>query len=49
MAVCGCHAAPFTVTVIGLTFMGSEVAVDRDIVEAVLTIIGVALVRTGTC
>ena len=40
-------AAPFVVAMTGLTFMGGALAVPHGIGEAVLTIIGVALVSVG--
>ena len=40
-------AAPFVVAMTGLTFMGGALAVPHGIKEAVLTIIGVALVSLG--
>lgn len=40
-------AAPFVVAMMGLTFMGGALAVPHGIHEAVLTIIGVALVSLG--
>ncbi len=40
-------AAPFVVAMTGLTFMGGALAVPHGIGEAVLTIIGVALVSLG--
>lgn len=40
-------AAPFVVAMTGLTFMGGALAVPHGIEEAVLTIIGVALVSLG--
>jgi hypothetical protein len=39
--------APFVVAMMGMSFMGGALAVDHGIEEAVLTIIGVALVGTG--
>jgi len=36
--------APFVIVMMGLTFMGGAMAAPREIEEAVLTIIGVALV-----
>lgn len=39
--------APFVVAMTGLSFMGGALAVDHGIEEAVLTIIGVALVSIG--
>ena len=41
------RAAPFVVAMMGLTFMGGGLAVEHGIEEAVLTIIGVALVSAG--
>ena len=38
--------APFVIVMMGLTFMGGAMAAPREIEEAVLTIIGVAL---GAC
>jgi hypothetical protein len=40
-------AAPFVVAMTGLTFMGGALAVPHGIKEAILTIIGVALVSLG--
>ena len=40
-------AAPFVIAMTGLTFMGAALAVPHGIKEAVLTIIGVALVSLG--
>jgi len=40
-------AAPFVVAMTGLSFMGGALAVPHGIEEAVLTIIGVALVSLG--
>ncbi len=40
-------AAPFVVAMMGLTFMGGALAVPHGVEEAVLTIIGVALVALG--
>ncbi|QYJ07340.1 MerC domain-containing protein [Qipengyuania flava] len=40
-------AAPFVVAMTGLTFMGGALAVPHGTKEAVLTIIGVALVTLG--
>jgi hypothetical protein len=40
-------AAPFVVAMTGLTFMGAALAVPHGYKEAVLTIIGVALVSLG--
>lgn len=39
--------APFVVAMMGLTFMGGALAVPHGVEEAVLTIIGVALVTFG--
>jgi len=39
--------APFVVAMMGLTFMGGALAVGHGVEEAVLTIIGVALVSMG--
>ena len=41
------RAAPFVVAMTGLSFMGGALAVPHGIQEAVLTIIGVALVSLG--
>lgn len=41
------RAAPFVVAMMGLTFMGGALAVPHGVQEAVLTIIGVALVSAG--
>ncbi len=41
------QAAPFVIAMTGLTFMGGALAVPHGIQEAVLTIIGVALVTCG--
>lgn len=41
------RAAPFVVAMMGLSFMGGALAVPHGIHEAVLTIIGVALVSFG--
>jgi len=41
------RAAPFVVAMTGLSFMGGALAVDHGIEEAVLTVIGVALVAIG--
>ncbi len=41
------QAAPFVVAMMGLTFMGGALAVPHGMQEAVLTIIGVALVSIG--
>jgi len=41
------RAAPFVVAMMGLSFMGGGLAVEHGIEEAVLTIIGVALVAIG--
>ncbi|MBX7482208.1 MerC domain-containing protein [Qipengyuania qiaonensis] len=40
-------AAPFVVAMTGLTFMGGALAVPHGFEEAILTIIGVALVSLG--
>lgn len=40
-------AAPFVVAMTGLSFMGGALAVPHGVQEAVLTIIGVALVAVG--
>jgi hypothetical protein len=40
-------AAPFVVAMMGLSFMGGALAVPHGIEEAVLTVIGVALVALG--
>ena len=40
-------AAPFVVAMTGLSFMGGALAVPHGLEEAVLTIIGVALVAVG--
>ena len=40
-------AAPYVVAMTGLTFMGAALAVPHGVKEAVLTIIGVALVSLG--
>lgn len=40
-------ASPFVVAMSGLTFMGGALAVDHGPKEAILTIIGVALVSLG--
>ena len=40
-------AAPFVIAMTGLTFMGGAMAVPHGVKEAVLTIIGVALVSLG--
>ena len=40
-------AAPFVIAMTGLTFMGGALAVPHGVKEAVLTIIGVALVSLG--
>lgn len=40
-------AAPFVVAMMGLSFMGGALAVPHGVKEAVLTIIGVALVALG--
>ena len=39
--------APFVVAMTGLTFMGGALAAPHGVEEAVLTVIGVALVSTG--
>jgi hypothetical protein len=39
--------APFVVAMTGLTFMGGALAVGHGVDEAVLTVIGVALVAAG--
>jgi len=39
--------APFVVAMMGLTFMGSGLAVEHGAKEAVLTVIGVSLLATG--
>ena len=41
------RAAPFVIAMMGLTFMGGALAAPHGIEEAVLTIIGVALVTAG--
>ena len=41
------RAAPFVVAMMGLTFMGGALAVPHGAEEAILTIIGVALVTLG--
>jgi len=41
------RAAPFVVAMMGLSFMGGGLAVEHGAEEAVLTIIGVALVSLG--
>ncbi len=41
------RAAPFVVAMMGLSFMGGALAVEHGTHEAVLTIIGVALVSLG--
>ncbi len=41
------RAAPFVVAMMGLSFMGGALAVEHGSQEAVLTIIGVALVSLG--
>ena len=41
------RAAPFVVAMMGLSFMGGALAVPHGVQEAVLTIIGVALVSLG--
>lgn len=40
-------AAPFVIAMTGLTFMGAALAVPHGVKEAVLTVIGVALVSLG--
>ena len=40
-------AAPFVIAMMGLTFMGGALAAPHGVFEAVLTIIGVALVSVG--
>ncbi|MDG5752016.1 MerC domain-containing protein [Qipengyuania sp. XHP0211] len=40
-------AAPFVIAMTGLTFMGAALAVPHGYKEAILTIIGVALVSLG--
>ncbi len=40
-------AAPFVVAMMGLSFMGGALAVPHGVEEAMLTIIGVALVSLG--
>lgn len=40
-------AAPFVVAMMGLSFMGGALAVPHGVEEAVLTVIGVALVSLG--
>ena len=40
-------AGPFVIAMTGLTFMGGALAVPHGVKEAVLTIIGVALVSLG--
>ena len=40
-------AAPFVVAMMGLSFMGGALAVPHGVNEAVLTVIGVALVSLG--
>ena len=40
-------AAPFVIAMTGLTFMGGALAVEHGFKEAILTIIGVALVSLG--
>lgn len=39
--------APFVVAMTGISFMGGALAVDHGVEEAVLTVIGVALVAAG--
>ena len=41
------RAAPFVVAMTGLSFMGGGLAVEHGVQEAVLTVIGVALVAAG--
>lgn len=41
------RAAPFVIAMMGLTFMGGALASPHGLQEAVLTIIGVALVSLG--
>lgn len=41
------RAVPFVVAMMGLTFMGGALAAPHGLYEAVLTIIGVALVSIG--
>jgi hypothetical protein len=41
------RAAPFVIAMMGLSFMGGAMAAPREIEEAVLTIIGVALVAVA--
>lgn len=41
------RAAPLVTAMTGLTFMGAALAVDHGIEEAVLTVMGVALVAAG--
>jgi hypothetical protein len=41
------RAAPFVVAMMGLSFMGGALGVEHGVEEAVLTIIGVALVAGG--
>src|SRR5688500_6084615 len=41
------RAAPFVVAMTGLSFMGGGLAIEHGIEEAILTIIGVALVAAG--
>jgi len=41
------RAGPFVVAMMGLTFMGGALAAPHGLYEAVLTIIGVALVSAG--
>jgi hypothetical protein len=41
------RAAPFVVAMMGLSFMGGGLAVEHGVEEAVLTVIGVALVAAG--
>lgn len=40
-------AAPFVIAMVGLSFMGGALAVEHGPKEAILTIIGVALVSLG--
>lgn len=41
------RAAPFVIAMTGLSFMGGALALPHGVFEAVLTIIGVALVSIG--
>lgn len=41
------RAAPFVVAMTGLSFMGGGLAVEHGVEEAILTVIGVALVALG--